>query len=270
MSIGSFTLIKNEAEWIAPCVLQVLPYIDEMVFFDGNSTDGTLEILKEIQKKEEGGYKVKVIENKDPINMEDDYVRLFNECLHTLSTDWAIFLHPDMFVVNPDRLLWMKEQNGIAMFTNLRSFGGEPLGQLYEIQGRGEKWKNVYRLKNPDLGAVYHGYYGASNEDVYHTEIVGNSRDFYGMQFHKYPYEVIDSQLHVLHFSDVRSYERRLGRMIKCLMNQGMPKEAAMARAPLHPRVSLIEEPGFKLIPTEYPPIFIEHKNKYGGLLAKA
>jgi len=46
MSLGSFILIKNESQWIAPHILRVLPFIDQMVFFDGNSTDGTLEYLK--------------------------------------------------------------------------------------------------------------------------------------------------------------------------------------------------------------------------------
>lgn len=271
MSLGTFCLVKNENNWIAPHIIRVLPYIDEMVFFDGNSTDGTLEIIKKIRDENENGRKIKLFEKKDPADFDKAYEGMFNECLHSLSTDLAFFLHPDMYVENPEQLLKIKDSDAIAMSTNIRSFGGEPYGKLFEItEGRGAKWKNIYRLRNPDLGAVYHGAYGAANEDVYHTEIVGDSRDFYGSQFHKYPYEVIDSGLKVLHFSDVRPYERRYTRMLRCLINQGMDPKAAETRSLLHPRVSLVEEPGFKLTESQYPPEFVEIRDKYGVINATA
>ena len=89
MSIGTFMLIKNESPWIAAHLLNVLPFIDEMVFLDGNSTDGTIEIIEHIRDNHEHGSKILLIKGKDPKNLQDDYVRLFNDALLKLNTDWA-------------------------------------------------------------------------------------------------------------------------------------------------------------------------------------
>ena len=81
-----------------------------------------------------------------------------------------------------------------------------------------------------------------------------------------YPYEVVDSGLEVLHFSDVRPYARRLERMKTCLKNQG--NNVALAES--HPRVTL--KPGgfkydtFNLVPAEYPAAMLEARNKYRHL----
>jgi glycosyltransferase involved in cell wall biosynthesis len=229
MSIGSFTIIKNEILWIERHIKEWLPYLDQMVFFDGNSTDGTLEILKK--------YRVTLVENKDPKNLQEDYVRIFNECLRTLDTDFAIFLHPDMFPISGAGKL--KHLTGLAAYTHMRVFGGEPNGQIYEETGRANAWKNIMRLRNPDLGLHYYGYYGAANEDLYFEDITGDDHIFYGTNFKAYPYPIFDSDCIIGHYSDVRPYERRLQRMIYSLMNQGLTKEQAAKIAPNHPRVSL-------------------------------
>ena len=205
MSIGTFTLVKGESFWIAAHILRVLPYVDQMVCFDGNSTDGTLEIIRAIKRDHDKDDKIRLVKDKDPKNLQDDYVRLFNECLRALDTDLAWFLHPDMYVVNPAQILKVKDSQAIALSTRMRSFGGDPGGQLLEIiEGRGPAWKNIYRLKNPDFGAHYHGHYGAADEDIYFSEITGKSHDHYGSEFGRYPYIVEDSGIEVLHFSDVR------------------------------------------------------------------
>ena len=267
MSIGTYTLIKNEAPWIAACVLRVLPYVDEMVFYDGNSTDGTLEIIEQIAlDNPRDNYKIKIFRNQDPIDLKESYVRVFNNCLRSLSTDLAWFLHPDMYCVDPARILSVKDSAALALSTKMRSFAGEPGGQLYEIKGRGAEWKNIDRLRNPDLGAVYHGHYGAHNEGVYPTEIVGDSRHL-PVDVSNFPYEVEDSGLEVLHFSDVRTYERRLGRMRTCLANQGNP----LSIADYHPRVTLkngadnIGEK-YEFVPAEYPAEMLADRAKYSHL----
>ncbi len=266
MSIGTFTLIKGESAWIAAHILRILPYVDEMVFFDGGSTDGTIEIIEAI-KHDERSHKIKLFKDKDPKDLKDDYVRLFNECMRSLSTDLAWFLHPDMWVVNPERILQIANSDAVALSTSMRSFAGEPGGQLYEIKGRAEVWKNIDRLHNPDLGAVYHGHYGAWNEGVYPTAIVGDSRHLHG-NLDRYPYEVVDSGLEILHFSDVRSYERRLGRMRTCLENQGwkITPEEFEKKLTEHPRVTLKDGDGFSFVPAEYPAQFLSDRAKYSHL----
>ncbi len=266
MSIGSFTILKNESSWIAAHILRVLPYLDEMCFYDGNSTDGTLDIIEAIKSESPEGRKIKLFRNCDPADLKDDYVRLFNECLRSLSTDLAIFLHPDMHVVNPARLLDIKASGAVALTTSMRSFAGEPDGPLFEIVGRQPKWKNIFRLRNPDLGAHYYGHYGVHNEDVYFQKITGDEHIHYGEHMDLYPYEVEDSGLEILHFSDVRPYARRLERMRTCMKNQGNN----VALAETHPRVTL--KPGdfkydsFSLVPAEYPAEMLAARNKYRHL----
>ena len=265
MSIGSFILIRNEAEWIGPHLAAWLPYLDEMVFLDGNSTDGTLEILRDFRASHPDGGKITLVENRDVANLQDDYVRRFNEALRTLKTDWAFFLHPDMIPENPEALRCVGD-DGVAFSTHMRSFAGEPGGKLYELMGRGKQWKNIHRLRNPDLGAHYHGAYGAYNEDVYFSEITGGEHEFHGSAFSRYPYDVKDSGLRILHFSDVRARSRRISRMISCLVNQGAGLDLAAEIAASHPRVTLSDGQDhfgtkYKMDPATYPPVFDTWRN---------
>lgn len=259
MSIGSFILIRNEVPWVGPHLASWLPWLDEMVFLDGNSTDGTLEIIKEFRANHPDGHKITLVEDRDPKNLQHDYVRLFNEALRSLMTDWAFFLHPDMLPVNPEALRSISGDSP-AFYTHMRSFGGEPGGQLLEISGRGRAWKNIYRLRNPDLGAHYHGFYGAHNEDVYLSEITGDEH-IMRQNFADYPYEVKDSGLNILHFSDVRPLARRISRMRSCLENNQHSKYTVQRIAETHPRVTFKNgtDPIGKyheFKPAEYPPIF--------------
>lgn len=250
-SIGTFCLCLNEADWIGPHILSILPHVDEMVFYDGGSDDGTLEIIRECRKLAGGG-KIKLFEDKDPADLRGDYVKLSNEAMWELKTEFAWFCHPDMFLVKPGSIgeAWDLP----AYTTNLISFAGTPGQEIRKItSGRGGVWKNMYRLRNPDLGAHYWGDYGAANEDVYFSKITGDSHEFYGQSIDRYPYQIGDSKALLYHFSDVRTKKRRTGRMLACLENQGVPWEVAEKEAPRHARVTLKDGMGFKFEPAEYP-----------------
>lgn len=255
MSIGTFMLIKNEARWIGAHLASFLPVVDQMVFYDGKSEDGTLEILERFQKHHPQGWKIGILFKRDPADLRDTYTQYFDSALHDLDTDLAWFVHPDMVILKHGDLSKLKDS--IAGSVNMRSYGGEPGGQLYEIvSGRADRWKNIYRLRNPDLGAHYHGWYGAANEDVYFSEITGSEHRYYGPDFGLYPYPVDDSGFELAHFSDVRPLERRLDRMEKCLINQGHAPEAVKELASKHPRVTLKDSGGFRFIPAEYPEVY--------------
>lgn len=267
MTLGSYTLIKNEAPWIAAHLTAWLPVLSEMVFFDGNSTDGTLEIIEAIRDNTEHGHKIRLFKRKDPADLKDMYVGMFNECLWSVQSDLAFFLHPDMWpsVVpkNFDHL-----SDAIAASVKVKSFAGEPDGQLYRIGGRSEVWKPIARLRNPNLGAHYHGHYGAHNEDVYFSAITGTTYTHHGENMDRYPYEVVPSGIEVWHFSDVRPYARRFGRMLKCLENQGWPLTRAELekKAADHPRVSLKSDDKFSFKPAEYPAEMLAARAKYSHL----
>lgn len=255
-TVGTFTIIKNEARWIRAHLLSWLCFVDEMVFFDGNSTDGTLDIIKDVRKNHPFGKRITLVEDQDPKDLQDDYVRVFNACLRTLKTDYAIFAHPDMLLDDAGELGNLGEH--LAYFTHLRSFGGDPGGPLYEIKGRAERWKNVYRLRNPDMGLHYFGHYGAWNEDCYFKQITGRTHEFFGDEMDRYPYKVGDSGIKLLHYSDVRPYARRVDRMVKCLINQGHSEEAARILARHHPRVTFETKDAFEFAPAEYHPLLLE------------
>lgn len=267
MTLGSYTLIKNESRWIASHLLAWLPVLSEMVFFDGNSTDGTLEIIEAIRDNTEHGHKIRLFKKKDPVDLRDMYTGMFNECLWSVQSDMAFFLHPDFYPsVLPKNFDHLSD--AIAASVKVKSFAGEPDGQLYRIAGRSEVWKPIARLRNPDLAAHYHGAYGAYNEDVYFSAITGDTHEHHGDNLDRYPYEVEASGIEVLHFSDVRPYERRLGRMVKCLENQGWPLTPAelLKKAEAHPRVSLKSNDDFTFKPAEYPAEFLAARAKYSHL----
>lgn len=257
MRVGTFCMVKNEQPWIRAHLLSWLPWIDEMILFDGNSTDGTLNIVKDIRSSHPFGGRIKLFENKDCNDLQDHYVSVFDECLHSLSTDYAIYAHPDMILDDPGNIRDLGTYH--AYTTSLRSFAGNPGEQVYEIKGRGVRWKNVYRLNNPDLGLHYFGHYGAWNEDCYFREITGKEHIFHGQEFYRYPYRIGDSWIKILHYSDVRTYDRRFSRMVSCLMNNGHTRQKAEEIAKNHPRVALKSDQELTFIPAEYHPLFKEN-----------
>lgn len=267
MTAGTFTIIKNEILWIAEHLNSWLPHVDEMVFFDGNSTDGTLEVIKDFRSRHPFGKRIKLYEDKDPKDLRDDYIRVFNECLHSLGTDYAIFAHPDMILEDPGNIAFLGDAH--AYFSTMRSFAGEPGGQVCEIKtGRFDRWKNIHRLRKPDLGLHYHGHYGAWNEDLYFSKITGNVHDrptkrlpptegnkyaAHPCDLEAYPYAIKDSGIKISHYSDVRPLSRRIDRMIKCLGNMGFNKEECASIAAKHPRVTLESVNGFSFEPIPTP-----------------
>ena len=258
MKLSLAGLIRNEATWIVAHTLSVIDYVHEFIWFDGNSTDGTLELLADLKAIHPNGHKINVFKNEDPANLQDAYVAKMNEAIGQASGDYVMFSHPDMIFTNPE-LIPTLNSDAVAFTVNMRSFAGEPDGKLYEFtEGRTNKWKPIH--KNA-LGLHYFGHYGAANEDLYHSAYTGDEHKLY-QNIKQYPFKVEDSGLNILHFSDVRPYGRRLDRMTKCLVNQGISdRQYAYDMAKRHPRVTLESSDGgqfgkFKLEPAEYPPIF--------------
>src|SRR2546430_2773541 len=106
-----------------------------------------------------------------------------------------------MLLDDPGNIRGLNEH--LAFYSTMRSFAGELDGPLLEItNGRTDRWKNVYRLKSPNLGLHYYGHYGVHNEDCYFSKITGCRHEFFGANFERYPYSVGDSGLKISHFSD--------------------------------------------------------------------
>ncbi len=266
--LGAFCITKNEAHWIGFSVMSTKDFIKEYVYFDGNSTDGTVELLKYISDK----YKINitVVEGQDPKDLQEDYVRVFNENIKALKSDYAVFLHPDMICTKrPDSLL-----NGPTSYSSIiKSFAGEPFDSLHEItEGRTDRWKNI--MTN-GLGLHYHGHYGAENEDMYFKDMTGSEHILF-KNFASYPYEVKDSGTVFNHYSDVRPYSRRFGRMCSVLKNQypGIKDELILKdMSKNHPRVSLQPNPmygQFKFEKTSFiPEVFYKYNDEFADVCGK-
>lgn len=267
MKLGAYTIIKNEANWVGFCVLAAKDHIGEFVYFDGNSTDGTPELLEYLRKRY--GLNITIVRNQDPKDLQDDYVRVFNDCLKQVKSEYAFFLHPDMIMTKgPNKSIPPVQ----AYSCNMRSFAGNPGEQIYEfVEGRTKKWKNI--MQN-NFGLHYFGHYGAYNEDMYFSAMTEKEHELYD-DFNKYPYEVFDSGIELFHYSDVRPYPRRLNRMITCLKNQNPNADTNFEYAAKnHPRVSLQENSvfgNFKLWPAaDYPEVFTKHSDEIASLLGKS
>jgi len=232
-------------------------FVDEYVYFDGNSTDGTPELLEYIRDKYQ--VNIKVVRDMDPKDLKDDYVRVFNECLKSVKSDHVFFLHPDMIATSWNCDL---KKSVLSHYVSMRSFAGNPRGEILEIiNGRTDKWKCILRNK---FGLHYHGHYGVGNEDMYFKDITGNEYALYE-NFESYPYPIKYSGIKINHYSDVRDYKRRLGRMITSVGNQypDADKKAIEDLAISHPRVSLFDSGkyNFKFKSTEdFPDVFYRKK----------
>lgn len=232
-SLSVFCIVKNEAQFIEASVRAVAPYVDEIVYADGNSTDGTLSILDRIGKEYPN---LRVLKNWDCANLQDDYVRLFNELLGQCKGDYVWFLHPDMVVRNPAQLTQFKKQARLDAYTvRMRSFAGD--GMVEITKGRTNTWKTIMRNA---YGLHYWGHYGNENEDMY-----------FDFQDHKvyrdlsqYPFEIGDSRLCVEHYCECKDTTRRKEKMENILKyGHGIEDRTVLTDALTnHPRVTLKSE----------------------------
>jgi len=234
-TISILTPVKNEAQFIGYGVMSVLDYVDEIVYADGNSTDGTLEILQHIKKRYDHKDKIKLCINKDCRNLQKDYERLFNFLLGKCKSDYVWFLHPDMLVTNPHEI---REglNDGLRYGINVRSVAGEHYNREI-VSGRGGTWNNIYRN---DYGIHYAGYYGSADEDFYFRDITGSSHDPYDIIYPK-PYVSRLTDIEVYHFCECKPYERRYEKMCKILRTvfPHLKEEDVVKNAKVHPRVTL-------------------------------
>jgi len=184
--------------------MSLLDHVDEIVYFDGNSTDGTLELLQHIKSTYDKDNKIKVFRDRDFKDFKEDYVRVFNECMKECHSDYLWYCHPDMILMKPGDL----SGGALAYHVNIRSFGGDDM-ELEIVKGRTDKWKTIMRNK---FGLHYWGHYGHSDEDMYFKDITGNEYRVY-RSVKSYPYEVKDSGIELWHFCECKPRKRREQKM---------------------------------------------------------
>lgn len=228
--------VLNEVDFIGYCIMQTLPFVHEYIYaLDQASNDGTRELLQHIKSKH-AHEKLVVIEtpNFHPSDMPK-YNASFNSCIEKMTGDAAWFLHPDMLVENPEKILSMP-QNALAWYVHMTSYAKD-MQTVYK-KGRTDKWKNIHRNK---FGLHYYGAYGGNVEDFFHSDITGSSYKQHRSNFDEYPFQVCDSGLRVKHFCELKPYKRRLEKMIVSLkaQNPNFSDQRIEELAMNHPRVTL-------------------------------
>lgn len=95
MTITAHTLVKNEARFVWYSVMSVLNHVDKILLWDTGSTDGTVNILKEIKKV--GGGKVDLREVGNVT--AETFTKVRQDMLDATNTNWFI-------VVDGDEIWW--------------------------------------------------------------------------------------------------------------------------------------------------------------------
>lgn len=91
MKIWAQTLVKNEARWLWYVVSGVVDYVEKVSLWDTGSTDGSLEIEKELEKRYPG--KVELRQRKQ--ETAEDFTRVRQEMLDETKSDWFLVLDGD-------------------------------------------------------------------------------------------------------------------------------------------------------------------------------
>lgn len=91
MQVWAHTLVKNEEKWLWYSVTSVIDHVDKLLLWDTGSTDKSIEIEKELEKKYPG--KIELKQRK--ITFPSDFTKTRQEMLDVTSSDWFIVLDAD-------------------------------------------------------------------------------------------------------------------------------------------------------------------------------
>lgn len=102
-TIALCMIVKNEEEYIRECLKNVRSFVDEIIIVDTGSTDGTKEILNELQ--------IDYIDYK----WNSDYSAARNYAISHVKSDWIIMLDADEIMSKEDMI---KVQNLVSRKDN--------------------------------------------------------------------------------------------------------------------------------------------------------
>lgn len=91
MEIWAHTMVKNEARWLWYSVNSIIEHVDKLLLWDTGSTDGTLEVERELVKK----YSNKIIFKQRNQNTPKDFANVRQEMLNDTKSDWFVMLDGD-------------------------------------------------------------------------------------------------------------------------------------------------------------------------------
>lgn len=91
MQVWAHTLVKNEEKWLWYSVTSVIDYVDKILLWDTGSTDGSIEIEKELVEK----YPDKIFFKHRPQKTAEEFTQVRQEMLDKTSADWFLVLDAD-------------------------------------------------------------------------------------------------------------------------------------------------------------------------------
>ena len=91
MTITAHTMVKNEARFVWYSVMSVIDHVDTYLLWDTGSTDGTIDILKEIKKLKGNKVDFRQI-NQSSIS---DFTEARRKMLEATKTDWFVMVDAD-------------------------------------------------------------------------------------------------------------------------------------------------------------------------------
>lgn len=116
MEIWAHALIKNEARWLWYSISSVVNYVDKILLWDTGSTDGSIEIEKELERR----YLGKIILKQRNQETAEDFTRVRQEMLDATNSDWFLML-------DGDEIWW---EDNIRCITSEINKGGKSLESI--------------------------------------------------------------------------------------------------------------------------------------------
>lgn len=115
MTIWANTIVHNEENFVWFALMSVVDYVDKMLVWDTGSTDKTVEIVKEMQKKYPNKIDFKEVGKTDRLQ----YTKMRQAMLDRSNCDWILVLDGDE--------IWWNE--------SLKKIAGEIIGYKTETEG---------------------------------------------------------------------------------------------------------------------------------------
>lgn len=129
MKIWAHSLVKNEARWLWFSVTSVIDFVDEILLWDTGSTDGTLDLIKELKKK----FPDKIEFRERKILSAEDFTKARQEMLAATKSDWFM-------VVDADEIWWRDSIRKVTEF----------------IKENGDKYESVVVPTINLVGDIFH------------------------------------------------------------------------------------------------------------------
>jgi glycosyltransferase involved in cell wall biosynthesis len=129
MRIAVHTLVKNEARFVWFAVMSVINHVDRVILWDTGSTDGTVEIIKEIKRIYPQKVSLKLLGSVDI----DEFTEVRQKMLEETDEDWFM-------IVDGDEVWW---EGSIVEIKNI-------------ILKKGENLDTIVTRNYSVVGDIYH------------------------------------------------------------------------------------------------------------------